>query len=190
MAYCTNTEVKTYLGITAATDDTLLTSIIARVQDMVDRIAGMTFEASADSTHKFDALKNVSGAILTFDTPLCAITSVTNGDTTTIASTKYVTNPRNVTPWTSIELLSSSGLFWTYNLDPQNAITIVGRWAYSTSAPATIHDLCLIASCATYRLRDNPVGDTVSIESQVFQTPKDVAQFIQNQIEILGLRKY
>lgn len=187
MAYATNTQVKTYLGITSSTDDALLTLLISEAQAMIDAVTHRTFEASGDTTRKFDACEDVDGQTLHLDKDLCAITSITNGDGATITTAQYVTEPRNDTPYHSIKLLASSGTVWAYTTDPENSISIVGKWAYSTSAPTAISQLCIKATAALYRLRENPVGDTVIIEGQSFATPKDVTGYVEAQARLLGL---
>lgn len=189
MAYATNTQVKTYLGITSTTDDTLITLLVSEAQAMIDAVSHRTFEASGDTTRKFDACENVDGQRLNLDKDLCAITSITNGDGTVITTAQYVTEPRNDTPYHAITLLRSSGIVWTYVNDPENAISIVGKWAYATSAPTAISQLCIKAACALYRLRENPIGETVVIEGQSFATPKDVTGYVENQMRLLGLVK-
>jgi hypothetical protein len=81
------------------------------------------------ATYYFDAIQNVRDYTL-FVNPfdLLAITTLTNGDTNTIASTNYVFEPRNNTPRYAITLKTSSGKSWQYNSDPENAISILGIW--------------------------------------------------------------
>lgn len=155
--YTTNTDLKTYLGIASGVtgDDTLLTTLIARAQAAIDAYCRQTFEASADSTRYFDPTLDAVGRCLYLDTPLCAITSVTNGDGTTVDSSNYVKEPRNGTPWYRLTLKANASVAWTYTDTPENAIAIVGRWAYSTSAPNDIVQACTRLAAWLYRQRDN-----------------------------------
>ena len=155
MAYCTASDVKTYLDITSTSDDTLLTALAARAQTMIDRYCHRTFEASTDSDRYFDAIRDVDGAVLWLDADLCSITTVTNGDSSEIASTKYVTEPRNSGPYHAIRLLGNSGESWTYSDVPQNAITITGKWAYSATAPADVVHAAILLTAHLYQLRDS-----------------------------------
>ncbi len=50
MAYTTNTELKTYAGISDTVHDTLLTSLITRAQAAIDAYVGFSFEAAAALT--------------------------------------------------------------------------------------------------------------------------------------------
>ena len=162
MAYATAADLKLYAGIEANTDDGLLTLLLARAQAAIDLRVGFTFEAATDTTRYFDAAPtyaggHVDGRLLLFDTWCKSITSVTNGDGTVIASTYYVTEPRNVRVYYGIRLLASSGYTWEAksNDDTENAITVVGKWAWSTTAPADIKHACLRLALWYYRQRDN-----------------------------------
>lgn len=156
MTYTTNTDLKVYLDIASGTttDDTLLTTLIARAQAMIDAYCRQTFEAS-DTTRYFDAVCDVDGPLLCLDAPLCAITTVTNGDSTVVASTKYVTEPRNSAPYYALRLKANAGVAWTYTSTPENAIAVVGKWAYSATAPADIVQACTRLAAYLYRQRDN-----------------------------------
>ena len=162
MPYTTAAAVKTYLGITSSTDDALLTSLIERAQASIDRYTHRTFEAASDTTKRFDAEYDVSESYTRLDwTPygldLCQITSVVNGDGTTISASSYVTEPRNETPYFALKLKVSSGLYFMYdNLDDhENAIQITGRWAYSITAPAEIVSVCIEMVALMYKRRDS-----------------------------------
>ena len=156
MAYCTLDDIKTYLGVTTDDDNVLLFSCISRAQQTIDTHCRRVFEATADSTKYLDAVEDVDGdtLYLTSAGELCAITLITNGDSTVLAETDYVTQPRNATPYYAIRLLASSGHTWTYNDDHENAITIVGKWAYSVSAPADVEQACLRLATVYYRQKD------------------------------------
>lgn len=162
MAYATAADLKLYAGIEANADDGLLTLLLARAQAAIDARVGFAFEASNDTTRYFDASStqlggHVYGRLLLFDTWCASITSVTNGDGTVIASTYYVTEPRNGSRYYGIKLLESSGYSWEAQSDDdtEKAITIVGKWAWSTTAPADIKHACLRLALWYYRQRDN-----------------------------------
>lgn len=143
MAYCLRDELKAELGIDKPTDDSLLDQALADAQAFIEGPAGVGrfFQVTQDTTRTLDAIHDVADYFLTLwlDEDLCQITSITNGDGTTISSSLYVTNPRNTTPWYSIQFKWSSSTAWTFNNSPENAISITGRWGWSTSAPSDIH---------------------------------------------------
>lgn len=162
MAYCTNSDVKIYLGISGSGDDTLLTSLCTRAQAMVDRYCNRTFEASSNTDRKFDAVRDTVLGVLFLNEDLASINTITNGDATTVTSGQYVTEPRAVTPYYAIRLLASANIAWTYTTDPENAITINGKWAYSTSAPADVVHATIRWAAYLYRQKDASTFDTTA----------------------------
>jgi len=160
MAYCGVDELKEYLGVTGATDDAMLLTLLAAAQRTIDSYCARTFEATADTVRTFDSQRDVDGYTLTVDSDLCAITSIVNGDGTTISNSHYVTEPRNETPYYAIRLKASAGNVWTSTVsgDSENAITVTGKWAYSTSAPSDIAHVCKRLAAYIYRQKDN-AGD-------------------------------
>lgn len=185
MAYTTAANVKTYAGIGVSTHDTLLGVLIPQAQAAIDRHCNRTFEASADTTRYFDALRDVSPDYRTLhlDTDLCAITSVTNGDSTTVTSSQYVTEPRNITPYYALRLKDSATISWTYADTPENAIAIVGKFAYSTSAPADIVLACNRLVLYWFRMREGD-GDRTMVNAAGMlvlpaQLPRDVIDLLK-----------
>ena len=160
MAYCGVDELKEYLGIESATDEPMLLTFLATAQRTIDSYCARTFEATADTVRTFDSQRDVDGYTLTVDSDLCAITSIVNGDGTTISNSHYVTEPRNATPYYAIRLKASAGNVWTSTVsgDSENAITVTGKWAYSTSAPSDIAHVCKRLAAYIYRQKDN-AGD-------------------------------
>ena len=185
MAYTDAATLKTYLGVSAATDDTLLTALIARAQAAIDVYTGRTFEAAADSTRYFTVGRDTLGRMLYFDQDLAAITTVvTNADDgsggDSLATTDYITHPRNRTPYHSIEIVSSSAYDWTYTLDPTGGITVAGKWAYSTSAPNDIVHACVRLAAYYYRQKDAGVFDTTAIpDIGIIQIPQGMPRDVQ-----------
>lgn len=189
MAYTTNTALKTYLGVTSATDDTLMTTLIARAQALIDEFTRRTFEASADTTRYFDAEADVSddSRTLYLDEDLCALTSVTNGDSVAVTLSNLVKEPRNRTPWFALTFKSNSSEVWTWDDTPENAITVVGKWAYSTAAPDDIVHACIRLTAYLYRQKDtqggNPDRATVTPEGLISLPagiPSDIRDILNN----------
>lgn len=175
MAYCSASELKTYLGISGSGDDTLLGVLCTAAQAMVDAHTGRTFEAASNTDRKFDAVRDVDGPTLYLDADLASINTITNGDATLVTSGQYVTEPRQTTPYHAIRLLASSGVAWTYTTDPQNAITVNGKWAYSVSAPAHIAHATKRLAAYLYRQKDAQVFDvTASPELGVITIPQGI----------------
>lgn len=183
MAYTDTATLKRYLGIGVTDDDTLLGELITRSQAIIDHYTGRTFEASSDSTRYFDAVRDVDGLTLHLDADLCAVTSVTNGDGTTVTSSQYTTEPRNATPYHQLKMLSNTGLMWTYTTNHENAISVTGKWAYSTTAPADIVAACVRLAAYLYRQKDSSTFETTAYpDAGIIETPsgmpKDVRQML------------
>lgn len=191
MAYATASDLKTYLDISGTTDDTLLAALISRAQAIIDRETGTTFEAANDSTRYFDAVTDIDGRYLMFDRWIASITTVTNGDSVEVTSSEYAKEPRGDGPYYGIKLLGSSTQGWTYTTDHENAITVVGRWAWSTTPPADIVHATLRLAAFLYRQRDNAndvdraivVGNATVLPSQM---PADVRTLIMPYRSLTG----
>jgi hypothetical protein len=179
MSYLSLEAAKLYIGNTQAADDDLIGALITAAQAFIEGPQGAqrVYEAAADTTRSFDAVEDVDGRTLYLDADLCQITSITNGDGATISSSQYVCETaggaRNATPWRRIRLRSTATVSWlaSTTTGPENAIAIVGRWAYSTTPPARIVQLTREIVTYLYRRRsasgdaDRPLltGDGVTI---------------------------
>jgi hypothetical protein len=181
MSYTTVAAVKTYLGITAATDDALLGTLLVGAQAWLDGKTARVFEAAADATRYID-YANVDGLTLRLPWDLCQITSVSNAGVAVLAAS-YVTVPRYATPWYALKLKASSGLAWQYLVDPEDAVSITGRYAYSVSAPDDIAQAALRLTSFLYRQKDAQVFDvTAQLDMGLLTLPQgfpaDVRQII------------
>ena len=189
MAYASVAQLRAYMGLDVNDDDPLLESLLTRAQFAIDNYTHRTFEAAADTTKLFDAEQDTSDHYMVLDwTPyvldLCQITTVINGDGTSISASSYVTNPRNQTPWYSLRFKLNSGLYWTFDQDPENAISITGRWAYSVTAPADIVHATVRMATYMYRQKDANTFDVTAIPGagviEVPQgIPRDVAKILE-----------
>lgn len=192
MAYASLPLLKSYLKIDAedTIEDALLQHCLNAAQASIDHFCRQTFEAAATSTRTFDPTQDVQGRRLLLDAPLCAITSITNGNGQTIASGQYVTVPRNSTPWHAIELKSNAGVAWTYSGAPEGAITIVGKWAYSEQAPNDIVQATLRLAAYLYRQRDNAVDlDRAVLTANATVLPADLPRDIKTLLYQGGYRR-
>jgi hypothetical protein len=174
MAYATAAQLRYDLGIDSNEDDTMLSTLAADAQEAIDTYCHRTFEASADTTRYIDAVgEHVRGRVLFVDHvgDLCAITTVTNGDGVAVAGNERITEPRNETPYTAVRLLGSSGKSWAYSTDWEGAISILGRWAYSTTAPADINRACRMLAAFYYRQKDLPYVDVTAVEAGIVVRP-------------------
>ena len=183
-AYTTVEAVKTYLAISGGADDVVLYDCVTRAQAYIEAETQRVFSHAATGVARyFTPGRDTDGATLWLDADLCAITSITNGDGATIVASKYTMEPRNVTPWYAIRLLGSSGISWTWLTDPDGAITVTGKWAYSATPPNDIVQATIRLASFYYRQREQKQFATESFPSVgVVVTPgslpKDVTQTI------------
>jgi hypothetical protein len=189
MTYCTVADVKEYLDVQATDDDALLGDLIDRAQKAIDSHTRRTFEdPGADDTREYTVGIDTDGLNLYFDEDIYSITTVVsdadNASPTTIASSDYVTIPRNTTPYYGIKILGSSNETWDYTDDPENGIEITGRWAYSSEAPDDIVQACARWAAYMYRQRDSQVFDVTAIpDAGVIQIPKGIPADVKMLLE-------
>ena len=159
MAYATTAQVKTYLGLTVSTDDTLLGTLLLSAQAMIERAAGRLFEADTATVRYFTLadLDRDSG-VLWLNGDLCTLTGVTNGDGTTVATGDVQTLPINTPPWYGLRINPAVGTFTSGHTTAER-IAITGKWSYSASAPADIVQATIRMTAFLYRARENG-GDT------------------------------
>lgn len=166
MSYTTLAAVRNEAKVTGTGDDALLTGYITLAQRIIEAYpplgTGRVFEVSSDTTRYLDApadsLDNrLDGPnyVLLLPDDLCSITSIVNGDGTTLSTSDYVTEPRSHTPYYAIRLKSGLGNIWTFDTSPEGAIAITGKWGFSTSVPADIQRAATRLCVWMYRSRDN-----------------------------------
>lgn len=171
MAYCSVSDVKSYLGISANDDDALIATLIGAAQAAIDTHTGNTFEAPTLTTRTYDVYgPHIQGRRLFFDRPLAVLTALSDG-AGSFAATDYVMMPRNDAPFYGVELKINTGRYWTYNIDWENAISVTGRWAYSVTAPLDIRQAARRLASFYYRQKDAAIQDVTAIEAGVVIQP-------------------
>jgi len=181
MSYINVADLKLYRGIDESADDGLLATLIAAAQKAIENYTRRVFEAAADGTRTFDVATMVTGRTLYLDKDLCAITTITNnadggvGNTEVLTTSHYTTLPRNDTPYYAIRLLDSTGKYWRYTSNSENGVTILGKWAYSTTPPDDIKQACRRLAGYLYQLKDSQVYDmTADIGTGQLIIPKGI----------------
>jgi len=188
MAITTLATLKLYLGTTTTGDDTILTSSLTRAESFLKRRTGRIFDAatSAPTTRYFtrDAIDPFDRRRILLDEDLVSVTTLINGDGTTIASSGYWLEPFNHTPYFAIRLLeATSG--WTWDTDER--VSVAGVWGYSTttSVDEDTVQAALTMAAYYYRARDAQVFE-VTAQPELGQlilpagTPKLVYEFIRD----------
>lgn len=181
MAYATLAEVRARGDFDAGNtgQDSTISALLVSAEAAIDAWTNNTFEVTSDTTQKFDASEDVDGQSLYFESIhgynwLADIISVTNGDASVIASSDYVTYPRNTGPYYGIKLLS--GVSWTYTTNSENAIEVVGKWGYSEAVPAAINEACILLVLHWLRMSDQSEPDDM---------PKDVKMLLAPYMGVL-----
>lgn len=168
MAYATIAELKSYLGITEGTDDTLLSNLLDRASAAIDAYTGRSFEASYGTRYyNSDA---VDGDVLTLDGDLYSASSITNGEDQSI--TEYWLLPRNAgPPYFQIKLKEASDYSWSF--DTNGEIEVYGLWGYSNEPPDDVVHACIRLAAYWYRQKDAQVFDVTALPEQgVITVPK------------------
>lgn len=193
MAYETVANLKIYLGIAASdtAKDAILTTLLDVASKAIDNHTLRTFAASTDTTRYFDATRDVDSKRMTvyLDEDLCSITSIINGDGTSVLSTEYTPLPRNRTPWYAIELIRFGNVVWTFDDTPVDAIAITGKWGYSTTPDVVIKQCTIRLASYLFRQKDNSgdldrtiVGDFGMLLPA--ELPKDLAELLKTYVRL------
>lgn len=140
-SYATVAEFKSYItGLTGGVqasftsdEDTLLQTFLDEATAEIERATGRKF-APTESQTRYYREDAVDGDTLHLDTDFLSVTSLTNGDGTTISSGNYWLIPDNRDAKTDIKL--KSGYVWAFDTDGR--VTVAGTTGFSTTAPADI----------------------------------------------------
>lgn len=150
------------IPLSNTTKDTQLTEFLERAQKVIDNHCRRTFEAATNTVRYLHAVEQVHGLELWLDKDLAAINSITNGDGTLITTGQYAVIPPNAIadgkPIEAIKLKGSAGVRWTYSDDPEGAIAISGKWAYSVEAPPSVVQAMFRLTHYFFQQKDN-AGD-------------------------------
>lgn len=185
MQYTSVALLADYLKLENHGDNSMLSLLIDMAGAWLDREARRILCTDTDTTVYIDAIgEHIQGKTLHVSDfgDLCEITSVTNGDDTTVTTAQYTTYPKTLSTreptYRYIKLLDSNALSWTYTTDWENAIEIVGKWALFSAdsvneVPADIqHNTKLLAAFA-YRQKDPGIFETIAIPSEgIIQSPR------------------
>jgi hypothetical protein len=187
MAYITADDLKSYMKINGNADQTQLGYFADRAQHIIDEYTNRVFEAAADTTRYYTPIVDrayyglgyqgslIDSYTLDLRWDLCQLTSIVNGDGSSIPTNQVTLEPLNITPANFIHIKTSSGYYWTYTGSPEGSVRITGRFAYSITAPANIVQAALRIGAYLYRQRDmSPDNDRtiVSADGVVMSAPR------------------
>ena len=185
--YVSIPQFKNYRGITSTADDVLIGDLLERAQGQVESYCDRTIVApTTAATRYYDALRDTSDdrRTLYLDADLASITTITNGDGTAVATTHYVTEPRNAGPYRSIRLTALADDTFTYTAAPEDAIKVLGRWGYSTKAPVAVQQATIRLAAYMYAQKDVSTFDVTMWPDAGAMTipqgmPKDVRELLE-----------
>ncbi len=165
MAYPDTAAAKTYLGISASTDDTLIGRLVNAAISFVERETGRVFVA-ASATKKFPCTATfVSKDKLTLALyrDLVSVTTVTNGDgQVVVADTDFYLHPIEA-PYHRLVMLPTVGKVWNDGA-AGGRISILGTWGYAADVPAALYEAILEIVAIYYRA--SAAGGTITQVNQ------------------------
>lgn len=182
MAYVTLSEVKQQGGYDASDTyhDGLIAALIPRAQNTIETITNNVFEVSGVTTRRFDYLLQTDGYKLYFDEYLATTDSlvVTNGTGDVVASSNYVTMPRNHNPIYGLQLKTDTDVVWDYDDSPEAAIQVTGYWGYSQSPPDAIKQVAIQLVLHWVRQNDQDTPQAI---------PEDIAMSLKPYSRLMGV---
>lgn len=182
MAYCTAEEIESRLDITGSSYSFDLTELANVASDWIDmhcHVPSSGYQVTADTTRYFDHCA-INGRELVLDIPLLTVTSVTDGDGTTVSSANYRLTPRNGPRYNAITLLSS--YYWRIS-DVDDEITVVGKFGYSLTTPTPVKEAALMLAGWIFKryqaaLQDNIVNQDLGQIVYGAAMPKQVCALL------------
>jgi len=148
-AYATLDEFKAQPEITSAdaVDDIYINALLERASREFDGDTQHWFYAYTQTRH-YDL---PHGRELELDAPLLAVTTLTNGDDTTIPSTEYNLFPYNGPHHTAIKLKINSVYIWQQglNADIEGVVDVAGSWGYVDRTATDPESLRVISNTKT-----------------------------------------
>jgi len=185
--YCTLAEAKSQINTrnpSGTISDDFLSAIITDCSREIDEHCDRHFYADY-ATRTFDALEDVYGYDLMLDEDLIGVTTITNGDSTTVSSSDYVLRPANENPKYKIRLKRGSSVSWTYQNDPEDAISVEGTWGYNdgTVPPEVIKRATIRLVAWRFSQRDAPFNTRgfpqVGMTEVPTAMPSDVVRMLE-----------
>lgn len=154
-AYPTIAEFKAVTDISSTSDDTLIQTYLDNAKQTIEDMAGRKFGVSGTSVRYYDAREAYEdGRLLVLDEDLVSLTSIVNGDGTSIATGDVFLLPFNDSPKTEILIKETSASRWTWGTNPENSVEITGVWGFSTTVPDPVYQATMRLAAFFYYQRD------------------------------------
>lgn len=183
--YCTLADYKAYITPAgqvleySTADDAVLEKLIVRASRRIDDLCNRVFYPRI-ATLYFDV---PDADDLWFGDDLLAVTTLTNGDTNTIASTEYKLLPANEYPKYALKLKQSSSYIWEEDSsgNTEQVISLLGYWGYHTDGPnawtlagtlgaAWASATSLTATLTAGHTLESGGGQIIKIDNEIFNT--------------------
>lgn len=143
---------------TSSADNATLDSMIARAQAIMESPEGLGRRVEPHAETRYYGEDAVDDNRLTVDADLLEITTLTNGDTTALASATYRLQPRNSWPKFYVDLLT--GYVWLFGTDGE--ISVAGYWGWHkdythawAASGDTVQDNPLTAAATSITITDD-----------------------------------
>lgn len=151
-------EVRAYAKIQE--DDSagldVLQDLLGQVSRLIDTLTGRIL-VPAEDTEVFVDFCNIEGRDLWIgerNNPLLSITSLLNGNGTSIASSEYLLLPRGASRSHTIRLKEMSNVDWEEDPNGDSFIKITGKWGWSLTVPDDLRLETIEAIVYIYKQRD------------------------------------
>lgn len=160
--YATTAELKTWLGIGDATDDTALGEVLDAASRQIDDDCGRFFYQTAAGVVRYYTALNAYELLIDDCVSLTAMATDGNGNRTyaeTWAVTDYDLLPENAAgdglPYDILGV--SPGGIYRLPTGLRKGVRLTGTWGWA-SVPDKIRQACLIKAAWLFKRRDSPLG--------------------------------
>jgi len=171
MSYATLAQIKQYLGITATSEDALLTRLRDAASAAIDRYTGRRFTAST-ATKKIRR-EHIVRDVFFLPDDLRALTQVVTDEGDTLLPSDFVP----FDPPTRLLRIKADAPSWSieYTAD------VTGQWGFTAAPPDDIVQICIRLASWMYRSKDAQVFDVTGQEglnTLSTRLPRDIAQML------------
>lgn len=165
-SYATLTQLKSYLKITDADDDSELTDALASASKGITKFCGRQFNKETSATARTYRPTHAGLAMVDdFHTTTGLVIATADDDgvfDTTWTSADYELEPFNGVrdgepgwPYWKIRVVDSSAL--SFPLASRATLQVTAQWGWA-AVPAPVKQACLILAAETFKLKDAPFG--------------------------------
>lgn len=157
MSYATLASLKSAVGITDSTDDTLLQVALDSATETIDQHCNRTFVAASTATARtFTADTTTRVEVDDIYTATGLIVSSSNS--AVAAAVPYVSAGYELGPVNAAAL----GRPWTYLVGSfsatAGAISVTAKWGFAATVPTAVQQACLLQASRLFSRRHSPYG--------------------------------